>query len=82
MNARAFPVDARAGFPARRREGPPADSAAAQGGRIGPGRSHGHKRTVQPHIPQGGIVMKLQHIIDSLLDTDLYKFNMDQVIFL
>ena len=25
--------------------------------------------------------MKLEPIIESLLDTDLYKFNMDQVIF-
>ena len=25
--------------------------------------------------------MKLEPIINSLLDTDLYKFNMDQVIF-
>ena len=25
--------------------------------------------------------MKLDPIINSLLDTDLYKFNMDQVIF-
>ena len=27
------------------------------------------------------VTMKLEPIITSLLDTDLYKFNMDQVIF-
>ena len=30
---------------------------------------------------KGHIIMKLQPIVESLLDTDLYKFNMDQVIF-
>ena len=32
-------------------------------------------------IPAGGGIMKLEPIVLSLLDTDLYKFNMDQVIF-
>lgn len=32
-------------------------------------------------IQKGRIIMKLEPIVISLLDTDLYKFNMDQVIF-